>query len=311
MKPIRIINKIVLLLAFPFLANSMGGPGGGGGGDCYQYNTIGTIVQCTNCTTVDGNAVGDITGDPNLEVNASACGPVTIRIRYQFDWNQGASLNWIHGISVDAGPLWTSYSVTPPAGWIFMGSGLSGLCSGSSYGPGYYYDASAASSGPPTMSYDVICAMGGGMCTAVFTNSGTNLCTAICTSDESLFGTSTGSSCCNGLTLADLGVNLNPAAGYPVVANDGNPGNNWGVNCTTDCPDFFFDLTYCPDNATPSTFIETLGLRQVQMENLVHGVQMQIVIMLMDFKLQSIMLVVQMRLLILYRIITVMPRILI
>ena len=116
MKPIRIINKIVLLLAFPFLANSMGGPGGGGGGDCYQYNTIGTIVQCTNCTPVDGNAVGDITGDPNLEVNASACGPVTIRIRYQFDWNQGASLNWVDGESGDAGRLSNSYSVAPLSG---------------------------------------------------------------------------------------------------------------------------------------------------------------------------------------------------
>ncbi len=29
-------------------------------------------------------------------------------------------------------------------------------------------------------------------------------------------------------------------------ANDGDPSNNWGVNCTDDCPTFGFKLEYCP-----------------------------------------------------------------
>lgn len=83
MNQLLIIAALVCHSAFLW---SMGGPGGGGGGDCFQYNTVGTITQCTNCTVVDGNAVGDIAGDASMTVTATSCGPVTIRIRYQYDW---------------------------------------------------------------------------------------------------------------------------------------------------------------------------------------------------------------------------------
>lgn len=181
---------IALILSSTFTSIglfAMGGPGGGGGGDCFQYNTLGTITSCTNCTIVDGSAGGDIASDANLSVNATACGPVTLNVNYSFDWNQGAALNWIHGVSFTAGPLWTSYQSGVPAGWVFMPSGVTGECSGNSYGPGYYFDNSAATSAPSQLQISFV---GPGMCTATWTNN--SGCNAVCNSNESLLGLSTG-----------------------------------------------------------------------------------------------------------------------
>jgi gliding motility-associated-like protein len=248
------IHKIGLFIAAMLLSSSgiysMAGPGGGGGGDCFQSNTLGTIQTCTNCTIVDGSATGDLGADPTLIVTANSCGPVTVRIRYEYDWTQGANLNWIHGISVNAGPLWTAVSVTAPTGWTFMPNGLTGLCSGASYGAGYYYDAATASSGPTTITATFV---GPGMCTSTYQNIGANLCTAVCTSNENLMTQISGNCGANGDSYPG---NLGTTTGYPVPANDGNPGNNWGLNCTTGCPDFFFDLVYCPTNTNPTNFTE-------------------------------------------------------
>ncbi len=109
-------------------------------GDCGQSNVQATVLSCNNCTINDGSAQGNQFGDPNLEVTADGCGPVTILVEYAFDWDQGSGANWIHGISYTAGPLWTGFEELPPTGWIFMPNGVTGDCSGISYGPGYYYD---------------------------------------------------------------------------------------------------------------------------------------------------------------------------
>ncbi len=243
---------------------SMGGPGGGGGGDCFQFNTQGTIISCTNCTISDGTAGGDIAdpADPSLVVTADGCGPVTLIVEYSFDWNQGSANNWIHGVSFNAGPLWTAFQEIPPPDWIYMPSGVTGCCSGSNYGPGYYYDGSDATSAPTEFTANFNCGMGI-FCTATFVNpSG---CDAVCNGDETLVNNSTGSDCCDGLVFADY-FTLSPTGGYPLSsgANDGDPGNNWGVECginsgganTGACPTFQFELTYCPSNATPSNFTE-------------------------------------------------------
>ncbi|MBK8441921.1 MAG: hypothetical protein IPL35_00260 [Sphingobacteriales bacterium] len=55
-------------------------------------------------------------------------------------------------------------------------------------------------------------------------------------------------------------VNLNPVGGYATTSNDGNPGNNWGVDCCSGsaaCPTFDFTLTYCPGNSA-GTFNGTI-----------------------------------------------------
>lgn len=41
-----------------------------GGGDCGQENTLGTIIECSNCTIIDGDAAGSLGGDQTLDVEA-------------------------------------------------------------------------------------------------------------------------------------------------------------------------------------------------------------------------------------------------
>ena len=257
----RILTFLIVLQTISFYIIAGGPPGGGGTltGPCAQQNTLATVVNCTNCTVVDGTASGSLGGEQALAVQANGCGPVTIRVRYQFDWYQGEDYNWLHGISFNAGALWSSTSFTPPAGWAFMPNGVTGQCSGQSYGPGYYFDGTNITSSPSTLQLQY--GNGQNSCIATWTN--TNGCTPVCNSNENQLGQSVGSgnnpSACDGLTYP---LNINPASGYASgTANDGNPGNNWGTDCTTNCPDFFFELTFCPNTSNPSTYNQTVSLQ--------------------------------------------------
>jgi gliding motility-associated-like protein len=258
----RILTFLIVLQTISFYIIAGGPPGGGGTltGPCAQQNTLATVVNCTNCTVVDGTASGSLGGEQALAVQANGCGPVTIRVRYQFDWYQGEDYNWLHGISFNAGALWSSTSFTPPAGWAFMPNGVTGQCSGQSYGPGYYFDGNNITSSPSTLQLQY--GNGPSACIATWTN--TNGCTPVCNSNENQLGLSVGSggnnpSACAGLTYP---LNINPASGYASgTVNDGNPGNNWGTDCTTNCPDFFFELTFCPNTSNPSTYNQTVSLQ--------------------------------------------------
>ncbi len=268
------ILKILFLISFACLnwnhLYSMGGPGGGGGGDCFQFDTQGTITSCTNCTIVDGTAAGDIDGDDALLVQANACGPVTLTVEYSFDWNQGSSFNWIHGVSFDAGPLWTDFEEGTPPGWVYMAGGVTGCCSGTDYGPGYYFDDNSASSvGTAASSYtETYSLMGtmGVMCSATwaFDYTADGSCTEWCTMDPLSSSTDPA---CDGLLYSDI---IGAAWGGPApnspAANDGDPSNNWGFNCGINpngtmptCPTFTFELTYCPTNINPSNFTEYIS----------------------------------------------------
>jgi hypothetical protein len=260
----RFKHIILLIFVIPLAIQTFAGGaagGGGGTGSCTQLNTVATIVNCTNCTVVDGTASGTLGSDAGLSVTANGCGPVTIRVRYQFDWNQGVNVNWLHGISFNAGALWSSTSFTPPAGWVYMPNGVEGACSGQSYGPGYYFDGTAATSAPQQVTLQFI---GPGGCTSTYQNTAyaTNPCSAICGSNENQLVEISGN--CAGTTPADMGLNINPGSSYncpTCVSNDGNPGNNWGTDCTTNCPDFFFELTFCPNTSSPSNYAQTVSLQ--------------------------------------------------
>lgn len=191
-----IILALLLLNSYPVSAQF-----GPGNENCGQENTLGTIINCTNCTIVTGSASGSLGGNQNLEVQANSCGPISITVRYSFDWIQGSNENWIHGISFNASNFWTSQEVDTPANWVFMPNGLTGCCSNSVYGPGYYYDGS---------------------------NETTCINSNPCNSDN--HGT--------------------------ITTIDGDPSNNYGVDCTDNCPVFDFTLTYCPLNNTNSTITE-------------------------------------------------------
>ncbi len=239
------------LLAFNALATP-GGPGSGGGGDCNQTNTQGVISSCVNCTIIDGSAPGDLDGDGNLVVMADGCGPVEIILDYDYEWNQGASLNWIHGVSINAGPNWTTANLNPPADYVYMPNGLTGCCSGTSYGPGYYYDGSEISSAEGYVSFSYT---GPGMCVRTWY---IDDCNDLCDGDASDTGINNDGMSDDGIcSSVSWPATVNPSgigAVLPTGANDGDPSNNWGYDCTTDCPGFSFELTYCP--TTTGTFTE-------------------------------------------------------
>jgi gliding motility-associated-like protein len=252
---------LFFLVVFSSIISYAGGAAGGGTGGtgaCQQYNTLATIESCTNCTVVDGTAAGSLGSDAGLIISANACGPVTLRVKYTYDWNQGDNINWIHGVSFSAGNLWTSSAFSPPAGWVYMPNGLQGPCSNANYGPGYYYDGTGTTSAPQTLTVQFV---GPGGCTSTYTNStyATNPCGPVCNGDESKFIEISGN--CNGTKLSDMTTTyLNPGAGYAGTANDGNPANNWGINCTTGCPDFYFDLTYCPTSTNPTNVTSPVSM---------------------------------------------------
>ncbi|MBK8441922.1 MAG: hypothetical protein IPL35_00265 [Sphingobacteriales bacterium] len=219
MKKKFILNRLVIASFFLFVALinwqigwAMGGPGGSGcpgTGSCGQTNTLGQIISVTNGTAVTSTSGGSIAGapgsgaNPPLVINATSCGPVSLTVRYSFTWNQGSTYNWIHGVSFsntasNAGTgSWIAASPTVPAGWVYMPSGVTGICSGNQYGPGYYYDASSASSAPSQFQLDFA---GPGMCTAIYSNTD---CDAVCNSDETQVGTNgypTGGDCGIGMS---------------------------------------------------------------------------------------------------------------
>ncbi len=261
---LRKISFSIVLSSFFFLeVAAMGGPGGGGGGDCFQFDTQGTITSCTNCTPIDPVATGDIDGDPSLVVMANGCGPVTLTVEYSFNWDQGSAFNWIHGVSFDAGPLWTNFDTGAPGGWTYMDTGVTGCCSGTSYGPGYYYDGSDLSSAGDSFTW--VGTMGI-MCTATWTNPTPGDCSSICDGNATMLSTSTDPAW-DGLDFHTT-FNGSEAAGWTLNsgANDGDPSNNWGVNCGVnlngnqpDCPVFTFELTYCPTNVNPGDFVEYIS----------------------------------------------------
>ncbi len=138
-----------------------------------------------------------------LQVTATDCGELVLSVEIDFDWNPGTQNNWIHEVSFSSSGGWIAAQgvlIPPNPGWIFLNS-LTRICTGTTYGAGYYWD-------PPGTGCD---------------NSG-NISSFIGTFCSSVF------------------TSCEATSGFFV---DGDPSDNWGINCTTTCPKFGFDLTYC------------------------------------------------------------------
>lgn len=213
---------------------------------CGVSNAILQITDCTNCIIQDDTATGNLGEDSSLIVESTNCECIELTLNYNYEWEQGESFSWIHGFIANTSENISNLSLEAGIGFIYMDSGITGCCSGLNFGPGAYFDGSSVSSAPDAFELNFA---GPNMCTATFLNN--SGCEAVCNSDESLIENSTSPNpICEGLIFADY-FNINPGGGYPISsgANDGVPNNNWGLDCTTNCPQVQLNLTYCPDNS--------------------------------------------------------------
>ncbi len=176
--------------------------------------TGGTIVN--DFAEIDGNVgAGDqgIADDP-LVISVTDCGTISMTVDLAFHWDQGSSVNWIHGISFfDSGNWLAAEGTIDPSdpGWIFL-SGITGVCSNTSYGAGFYWDPVGTD------------------CSDVSNTTNYN-----------------GSDC---EPAPPFSGGFGPfCEGDDAWLVDGDPSDNWGIDCTTDCPQFGFELEYCPNGS--------------------------------------------------------------
>ena len=121
---------------------------GGNNEPCELCDISAKITAIENATIVDGNSriSGNVqagatkTGSP-MKIEATGCGVITLQIEVDFNWGQGESIAWIHGISYDSSNGWSAAEgVNPGEGWIFVDS-ITGVCSSNTYGPGFFWDS--------------------------------------------------------------------------------------------------------------------------------------------------------------------------
>lgn len=92
-------------------------------------------------STVDGaQKPTDMTEGTPFVIRTEGCGAMSLTIDLNFNWQAGSSAAWLHGVSFMASSGWqVSMGVPPNDNWFFLDS-ITGCCSGTTYGAGYYYD---------------------------------------------------------------------------------------------------------------------------------------------------------------------------
>ncbi len=119
-----------------------------GGGPCEVCGVSATIISINGGTINNGNSSvpGQVQagqtgmGTTPLEVTANTCGEIELYVELNFDWDHGQNNNWLHGISFINSAGWSAATgVLPGPGWLFFPT-ITGVCSGNTYGAGYYYD---------------------------------------------------------------------------------------------------------------------------------------------------------------------------
>ncbi|MBK8445043.1 MAG: hypothetical protein IPL35_17305 [Sphingobacteriales bacterium] len=205
---------------------------------CTSCNTSAVITAATNANIIDNTATGSA---PNLMVSAIGPGEVSIDLTFDFDWDQGTTVNWLHGVSFNAGPGWTATQASVPPGFMFMPNGVIGACSGVSYGAGYYYDTSGNDNSSVP-----------GGCDDGDTYNEPN-------PQNSNPGNNWGYDCGYFVHPADEGF-------FPFCSslncNTDETYNSGNCTCVQDTPcdfTFSFHLEYCPTNPVQSNFMETIS----------------------------------------------------
>lgn len=101
-------------------------------------------------------------GDP-IEITADGCGSIIMTVDLTFDWNPGSNSGWLHGVSYFSSSGWVGATGSSPGGdWIPDDNGMTGACSGNTYGEGFYYEGSNNSSINPATGVCEIVPGGGG-----------------------------------------------------------------------------------------------------------------------------------------------------
>lgn len=92
-------------------------------------------------SSVDGpQKPWDTTEGSPFVIQTEGCGAMSLTIDLNFNWQDGGSSAWLHGVSFMASSGWqVSMGVPPSDDWFFLDS-ITGCCSGTTYGAGYYYD---------------------------------------------------------------------------------------------------------------------------------------------------------------------------
>jgi hypothetical protein len=95
-----------------------------------------TFLSGSGTSVVGGNLVCN---DP--------CGSTTLRVTISnIRWNQSPNTEWLHGLFFPSNSGYVVSGIALPPGFITYNAGCTGMCPvGITSGPGFYYDASAAS----------------------------------------------------------------------------------------------------------------------------------------------------------------------
>lgn len=193
---------------------------------CSLCDVTATVTSVGGGTLIEGSAAipGTLSAtnshisEDTLVVYSNSCGELQISIELNFDWNIGINFNWIHGVSFESSNNWIAAEgviIPPNPGWIFLNS-ITGVCSGRTYGAGYYWDRPGVDCAQNRSDYN------GSICLPSIST---------CEEDDSFLV-------------------------------DGDPRDNFGINCFDDCPQFGFDLVYCPAIAGTNTELLTFTLTE-------------------------------------------------
>ncbi len=115
-----------------------------------NLTTTGRFAQCSNVNTsvvveyiADSSKGTSVVG--NSIVCTDPCGSSLIKVSInKLQWNQDPGQEWLHGIFLPANAGYSLIGINLPAGFITFNNGCTGGCpSGTTAGPGFYYDASS------------------------------------------------------------------------------------------------------------------------------------------------------------------------
>lgn len=114
-----------------------------------NFNTCGTVSTVT-ATYVSGTGSAVING--TLTCLDPAGSTIIDLVLNNISWDQGPTMNWIHGLFFPANGgvgINSTTLVAPPMGWVFMSGGCTGGCpSGLVGGPDFYFSGPGASCCP-------------------------------------------------------------------------------------------------------------------------------------------------------------------
>ncbi len=124
-----------------------------GTADCAVCNIQATVAEVEGASINVGTSnitntvlAGSQDNGSPIELTATGCGEIRFSLTVNFTWQSGTNINWIHGIAFSNSNGWSAAEGSNPGeGWLFQNS-ITGCCSANTYGAGFYYDGTQATS---------------------------------------------------------------------------------------------------------------------------------------------------------------------